>query len=217
MPELERRRKAVVVLLTILAVVLAAAIVSDLLEVSLLGRAANGEELSASEANSNDLRQGIIGLVSFGLWIATAVLFIRWMHYAYSNLDPRLRRFKTWWAIGGWFIPIMWLFRPKQIINDLADAGGPPVATGLLGGWWTAWLISVWVGNLYLRRAFSGDDAQQLHDAATLGAVCDAASLIAAVLAIFTVRAITSRVEAGGGVIPASHWTSPERPPGLTA
>ena len=53
-----------------------------------------------------------------------------WMFRAYNNVDavaPGARRYDGGWAIGSWFVPILNLFRPKQIINDIwrAATGSP--------------------------------------------------------------------------------------------
>jgi len=50
-----------------------------------------------------------------------AVLWIMWFHRAYKNLFSfgLGLRFGTGWAIGGWFVPILNLWRPKEIANDI--------------------------------------------------------------------------------------------------
>ncbi len=64
----------------------------------------------------------LIGLV------AGAIGFLVWWYRAYDNL-PGLtgfsRRFGRGWAVGAWFVPILSLWRPKQIGNDIWRAGDP--------------------------------------------------------------------------------------------
>jgi Domain of unknown function (DUF4328) len=215
MSMLERRRKVVAVVFTIFALYLVVVFVSDLMELSLMNRIVGGEEISDATADANDTRQAIVGGIQFLLYIVAVVVFLRWIHYAYKRLDPSLRRWTPGWAIGGWFVPILWLWRPKQIVNDLWNAGGSPPPAALLTAWWTAWLVSNWFDNIALRAMFKDNTAEQLRDAAAASAVADVLEFAAAILALVMVRAVTRRLQATGGIMPASTWTSPERPPGL--
>jgi len=200
-PVSDRARWAVVALVAAV-IVDAVAVVSDLAELSLLARVEAGDA-SDAEVAANDLRQGLIGLLQLVLLVVTAVLFIRWFHRAYSNLDAlgRERRWATWWAIGGWFIPIWNLFRPKQIANDVWRASSPagdddPPALYAL--WWTAWLASLLVGNAAARLLFGAEEIGELRAAATAYTIADAASVVAGVLAILVVRRTTERHDAAG-------------------
>jgi Domain of unknown function (DUF4328) len=213
MSKLARRRKAAAVVLTILSAVLVAQFVSDLFEVSLLNRMVRGADFATTEADANDTRQGIIHLVRFLLAVTTAVFFIRWFNYAYQQLQPSMRRWDTSWAIGGWFVPVLAFWRPKQIVNDLWRAGGGSLPNPLLTAWWGTWVLAAVIRILAL--PLSDDTVNQVRDRAVWNSVADAVYCVAAVLAIFVVRAVTHRVQATAGVAPAALWTAPERPAGL--
>jgi hypothetical protein len=192
---------------------------SDLLEIRLMSRLIDGEDVSLSSLDSDDARQGVVALLVGAVYVSAIVLFIRWFHRAYSNL-PALRtepRFKRGWAIGGWFVPILWFWRPKQIANDIWRGGFPspqPLeitktdVPSLLGWWWAAWIIG---GLVYTRstRAYLNtpaasdagftamlgdlDGARDIRYAAILDVVASAIDIVAAVLAILVVRELTSR------------------------
>ena len=53
--------------------------------------------------------------------IVTGTVFIVWTRRVYRNLAPlgTSPRFRPGWAIGGWFVPVLNLWRPKQILNDV--------------------------------------------------------------------------------------------------
>jgi hypothetical protein len=100
----------------------------------------------------------VIWLISLA---AGAIGFLVWWYRAYSNL-PGLtghsRRFGRGWSIGAWFIPILSLFRPKQIGNDIWR-GGDPNARGneqwkslpvspLVHWWWAIYLLAGFVGGV---------------------------------------------------------------------
>jgi hypothetical protein len=101
---------------------------------------------------------GVIWLISL---FAGGIGFLVWWYRAYSNL-PALtghsRRFGRGWAIGAWFVPILSLWRPKQIGNDIWRAGDPeardnagwtslPVGQ-LVNWWWAIYLLSSFVGGV---------------------------------------------------------------------
>ncbi|MDQ3985682.1 MAG: DUF4328 domain-containing protein [Actinomycetota bacterium] len=135
-------------------------------------------------------------------------MFIIWTHRAYQNvraLGITDIRFGTGWAIGGWFVPILWLWRPKQIINDIwrgsdPDLGGgwrlrwadirPPVVVTL---WWLAGLLSTFVSLFAPTTPTTIDQAQSLT---TTFLISDAVTILTAVLAIVVVRRLTERQQA---------------------
>lgn len=84
---LDGRLKAIKIVFSVLAAVTLLAAFSDALEISLLGRLIAGEDVSDAQLDNNDLRQGLIALVQFVLFIAALVVFIRWMRQAYRNVD----------------------------------------------------------------------------------------------------------------------------------
>lgn len=182
----------------VIAVIDAVAIGSDIAEYRLLGT-----EYTIEQADANDLRQQIIGLVQLLLLVLGAVLFIRWFKRAYENVDRLggVRRYSPRWATWGWFVPILSLWRPKQIANDIWRAGndgGDRGVSPLLTVWWAAFLVSIWASQVTLRLTLRAETIDELRTAAAAYVVADSVDLVAAVLGIFVVRAITARqAEAG--------------------
>lgn len=227
---LRGRAQAVTVVLVITAVVCVGAVISDVLEWRLMDRIIAGEEVTDAEATSNDTRQGTIGLVQMALFIAGAVVFIRWMYGAYRNLDlvaPGERRYSPGWAIGSWFVPIMAFFRPKQMINDIWRAGGRDTQEAqpgfLLLSWWLLWLLSSWIVNAAARSYMSADTASEIKTGTILYLVSDAMSIVCAILAILVVRRGTDRLDAKAAAAPPAppapepDFMAPERPAGAPA
>lgn len=92
--------------------------------------------------------------VAAGLLLLGGVLVIAWMNRSYRNL-PALAvtglRFRPFWAIAGWFVPVFNLFRPKQIMDDLWRAShpkAPPLSSSWRVGPSTAWTGAWWAGLL---------------------------------------------------------------------
>jgi hypothetical protein len=203
------RAKTLRTLLWIAMALSLVAVVSDAFELELLGRIESGQFVPDSEANANDVRQGVIGLLQVGLGHATAVVFIMWFHRAYANVE-RLGagplRFGRGWAIGAWFVPILNLFRPKQIANDIWRGSDPslprpagpgawrdaPIPGVLFGFWWFLWLVS---GIASGPGSFGGDSINELQMQSTAFLVSDALGAGAAVLCVLVVSRITERQE----------------------
>jgi hypothetical protein len=122
------------------------AIVSDAMEIALLQRLIDGQDVRDAELVANDDRQGLIGSAQLVLYLAGVVTFIMWLYRAYQNVDvvkPGGRRYGHGWAIGAWFVPILNLFRPKQIVNDVWWAGEErPQWSLLVWSWWACFLVS---------------------------------------------------------------------------
>ena len=181
------------------------AIVSDLLEISLINRA-EAQGITRSEADSNDDRQGAIAVVQLVMILVTGVVFLAWFRRAYRNL-PALGasqlRTKPGWAIGSWFVPLLNLVRPKQMADDIwraSDPAAPPQLTWvwheqpvdlIVHLWWGAWLIGGFLSQLFIRLPRNTID--EIRRSAWLGLGSDVFALIAAPLALVVVHAITQR------------------------
>jgi hypothetical protein len=186
------------------------AIASGLAEFGLLARIEAGELVTESEADANDLRQAAIGVTQLVLLAVAAFLFIRWFHRAYKNL-PALGagelRFRPGWAIWGWFVPVLGLWRPKQIANDIWRASDPDLppdqASAWRGAsvpavflfWWGLFVVSNWASWVAFRLSLSAEEVTELRGATTAYLLADSSDLLAAVFAILVVRRTTSRHE----------------------
>ena len=211
-------------------VVCAVAVVSDFLEWQLMDRVIAGEQVSDAEATASDDRQATVGLVQFALAVAGAIVFIRWMHAAYRNVEvvaPAERRYRAGWAIGSWFVPIMNLFRPKQMVNDIWRAGGRDAQDarpgGLLLGWWLLWLLSSFIVNTAARGLYGSETDDEIRTGSILYLISDAMTIVCAMLAILVVLRGTDRLDAKAAATPPPppapepDLLAPERPAGAPA
>src|SRR6266545_4148948 len=63
-----------------------------------------------------------VGILQALWFLVSATLFLAWFRRAYANLTPlgaRRLRYRPWWALGAWVLPVFSLFRPKQLLNDI--------------------------------------------------------------------------------------------------
>jgi hypothetical protein len=202
-----RARWAVLALIAVIASDVIA-IGSDWLEIDVLNRVINGEDVPVADIESNDNRQVLVSFVVGATLVTAIVFFIRWFHAAYKNLVPLGQpnlRFKPGWAIGAWFVPILNLWRPKQIANDIWRGSEPnaPAFQGdawktaaipvVLTAWWVLWIAATYVGNLAARAWWGNETPADLRTADLLDIAALVLDMAAAVLAILVVRRMTDR------------------------
>ena len=86
-------------------------------------------QVSPDQVANNDPIQGIVGLLQSGLGIVTAITFLKWIYRAYKNIQgfgAEGLRFSPGWAMGYYFIPILSLIRPVQVMSEIWRASDDP-------------------------------------------------------------------------------------------
>lgn len=140
--------------------------------------------------------------------VVTGVLFIVWLYTAHhsSRMDRRATRHSSGWAIGGWLVPVLNLWRPFQMVSDVrrgatGDADARPSLRQ--GWWWGTWLalspVSAAVSVLYSRSASADVGAEYvdaLEAAASWERLACGLSIVCALLAVLVVQEIRARVVA---------------------
>jgi hypothetical protein len=180
-----------------------------------------GESLTLDDAEDANDAFSWAGVLSGAATIAAAITFIVWFHRAYTNaaaLTGQRLRWGTGWAVGAWFVPIMWWWRPKQIANDIWRAGDPkskenpqwnalPVP-GMVHWWWALYVLAGVIGGIgggmispdaILVDAVSGtgdvsrSDLELERAAANVVAASGAFNVIAAAAAVIFIRQSSRR------------------------
>jgi hypothetical protein len=159
-----------------------------------------------------------IGAVQAAWFLVTAALWLAWFRRAYLNLPAlgaRRLRFRPWWAVGAWLLPVFSLFRPKQVLNDIWRASDPhlpldqadtwrrrPVAE-VLGWWWLVFVASVLVRSITTSAVHAAADFMLLgllpeqldrfQPSAGMQVVADLLTVLCGLLALRVVRRTTAR------------------------
>lgn len=196
----EQRAKTAITLIWIVMAVECLAAISGFMQYGLLMDVANGIEVSEDTANVNDYREMAIGLIFLIVYIISAVTFIQWFRRAYYNLHQKVSDLKRTegWAAGAWFVPIISLYWPyqimkelfdrtKQLLNDKGIYQTETFSSGLVGWWWAVWIINNFVGQLDFRLS---RHAETIDDITINTIVSIIGSLINIPLAIITVKLI---------------------------
>lgn len=178
----------------VLMILLPIIIVSDFLEYNLLQR----EVFSTEEGEASDLRQGVLGIVQVVMTIITATFFIMWFRRAYFNLHTLKvnLQYTEGWAAGSWFVPILNLFRPYQImeeiwVNTQVQIDKPEEEPKiLLGVWWGLWIIGGIIDRISTRLALDASTIENYQTSSLLTLISDAFSLITLFCIIFIIRKV---------------------------
>ncbi|MGH2809179.1 MAG: DUF4328 domain-containing protein [Actinomycetota bacterium] len=148
-------------------------------------------------------------------WYVTAIVFLIWFYRAYQNMAALgvYARWSSGWAIGAWLIPILNLFRPKQMADDIWRSSDPTLPENpghlwlsgkvapLLHYWWAAWILSSFAPLLTMPFMFAGLDVNASPGpffARFFGmfiATVGLGRLVAGAFAIPVVRQMTARQE----------------------
>lgn len=204
------RARWVSIFLVLIVILDIVAVVSDYLRIQLINRAIRGEAITMAEATASDARQGNIGTIYLILFIITGILFCMWIHRAHRNL-PSLGvsglKYSPAWAVGGFFVPILNLFRPFQVTTEIWKASDPTTdindslawqnapTSPLIAFWWILFIITGILGYILLRVSLQAETLSEMLTASWLTFVLDTMDIPAAVLAILVVRNIDLRQE----------------------
>jgi hypothetical protein len=197
----EQRSQNAIILIWIALAMNCISLVSSYFQYDLLQTAANGGKISTEYATSNDKREQAIGIIQLIVFVVSAITFIQWFRRAYFNLHLRVNRLShsEGWAAGCWFTPIVNLFRPYQIMQELFQETHlflkrneahttEYLSTASLGLWWTFWIIDRFIGQFVFKYSMKAETIDELTTSTIAEMVSNA---IGIVLAIITINIIT--------------------------
>jgi hypothetical protein len=162
---------------------------------------ASSGNITPEAAEANDARQGMIGLLYLGVFIATGVIFLKWIYRANLNcrgFGAAEMKFTPGWSIGYYFIPFLNLVRPYQAMKEIWKVSSDPrnwqaqQGSGILGWWWALWLISGFLGQMVFRMSMKVDSPSSLEAVTMLSII---SSLVEIPLILVAMAMITRIIE----------------------
>jgi hypothetical protein len=158
-----RLANLVMVLIAVNIVVQLVVIVSTFTHIDLLYKIM--EETAAvtrAQRQAGEAREVVIRIVQLAAFTVSAVMFLIWLRRAYQNLKPLgvEPRYSPSWAVAAFVVPIVNLFLPFQILQEvwrasdpetIAVSGAKPVTAFiedsskslLVVVWWGLWLLTI--------------------------------------------------------------------------
>ena len=190
-----------------LVVVLVVSIVSTFQEINLLQGIADGAYADISDAEfwamaeSNDSRQALVALLLLAAYLIALVTFLMWQYRVRKNADYigiTGLRFSPAWVIGWWFVPIMNLFRPYQVMKEMwrsnyhntYEQNENSEMSGLIGWWWGLVIVSGFISIIswiYIRS----DDIDALIIGDRLDLLLSAIWIFSSIIEIVLIREIS--------------------------
>jgi hypothetical protein len=165
---------------------------------------ASGAQVSAAEADRKETRVRDYGELQVGLFIVTGIVWLLWLHSSYGLLrqvGTKVTRFSPGWAVGFWFVPLVNLARPYQVVRELrlrsrnlnATAEPEPQLSGEVTAlWWLTWLAANVACLLVAAQLAGATTAADIISADKVLFAGDNLAAAAALLAIYLVRQIRS-------------------------
>jgi hypothetical protein len=103
----------------------------------------------------------IIPITMISSWVITS-LWLKKLHLAATAINPTAMRLKRPWVFWSWIVPVVSLWFPKGIVEDLLKANGNDEAKSLIGKdtltWWLTWVGFALVNNVGIVSAFDAPD-----------------------------------------------------------
>ena len=177
---------------------------------SLAESMSSGTRISVETATKSDNFVAMSGGLVFIVAIIQIVIFMIWV-YKFQKGLPIIKindaRWSPGWCVAWWFIPIMSLFRPYQVIAQFWRATSlknSPTnwksanVPSLLMVWWITSVIATWFAMIYLRLSASNWNSDRLEDylsELSLSIFSDASVIISSVLLIYVIKGITEQLK----------------------
>lgn len=187
-----------------------AGMVVDISRSALLPTAADRVTAQPTELAAIDLLSIVIRFSLIGVSLLTAVFFLAWVYRAHKNLralGASDLKYSPGWAIGGFFVPLLNLVRPYQVVTEIWNSsasqrrdsfGGTwkdEESSLFIGLWWGVWLIARSFDSLGAFIVIGANQPDQLSVATRFRVVSDVVGIASAVLAIMVVLKINARQE----------------------
>ncbi|MEU4540163.1 DUF4328 domain-containing protein [Streptosporangium sp. NPDC023825] len=165
--------------------------------------------IDAGALEVNDDAYAFFGVAQSGVYILTGITFLIWLTRARSNAEALTaieHRRDSQWVVLGWLLPVVNLWFPKQIVDDIWATSKPghlPVnpphpgalrsapRSWLVRTWWLTWLIATFVSLIVYRVVARGESPISDLMTARTELLFAAPSAISAVLAALIVMRIT--------------------------
>jgi len=210
---------AAIAALTLTAIANIATIPADLDQIDIVQRLKDGRLVPTDEILDNDDTLRLLARVYTVAFAVASVAFLVWIYRARRNLDAlgaKGLQYSPGWAVGGFFVPILSLGRPYNVMAEIWRASSAEGGVSwkfssvhpLLGFWWGLWLIAGWVGGFLLGGVVDKPaDFSELEMYAYALLATDLLLVPTAILAAVLVWQFTLKQEVAAQAKAAGSWS----------
>lgn len=170
-------------------------LLSDFMQLNFL----SAGSFTTIEAESNDTRQQIIGILYLVTFIITGITFLKWIYRANLNcheFGAQGMKFSPGWSIGYYFIPILTIYKPYQAMKEIWKVSKNPTdwqnqkGSALLGWWWALWLTSNIFSWVSFRMSMKAQDPDSLMVSTLVSIFSNIIDIPSCIVAVSLVSAI---------------------------
>lgn len=164
-----------------------------------------------------------VALSLFGFAVIfAAIAFLAWLSRTVDNVPPLgggTPHNSPRYAIGWWFVPIAFLWKPYTVVREAADRLVLPGRTSgrLVLAWWLVSLAGLTINQYSSVLASDTPDPDHLARSLAVNAVGMACLFVGAILGVLVVREIQGRADARAAILdlhtPAGAWPALLVPP----
>ena len=196
----EQRAKNAILLIWIVLALEIVNFISSYFQYDLLQTMVNGGSVSERTAMTNDGREQTLGIISFIIFFISGITFIMWFRRAYYNLNQKASlAYSDGWAAGSWFVPIINLYRPYQIMKELyvetkkllenkGISGEVNYTTNYLAWWWALWIINGILGQIVFRASLYANTIDELSFSTVMSMISNIIGILAAIITIKVIK-----------------------------
>ncbi len=199
-----KRARIVIIVFGILIFIMMLSVLVGYFELDMLKKIQKGAQVDDLTVAASDLRVGLVSLFFLIFQVISIVVFLNWFRRAYGNvhrLGSVIPKYKEEMAVWAWFIPIVSLFRPVQIMSETwnytmeeinkYDPLFPKInGSYYIGAWWALFILSHFIGQYFIRVVFKTDTIKQLVDSSWASLISDMAKVPEGILVILIVMHI---------------------------
>ena len=175
-------------------------------ELLVLDAFSSGQEISAERHAAHRITGWIVLSVQMLFFVATGLAFLDWLYQARINLrafGARRLDYTRGWALGGFFVPLLQLWRPFSVVREVWKASDPdttdpfawktrPVSS-MVTLWWFGFVLYVALEILaFAMNLAAAGEVPKIVTARIVGAVGDVSGALSATFGYFVVLRITS-------------------------
>jgi hypothetical protein len=178
-------------LLAISAALAAVSVLSSVAQYQLLH-----SHFTHDAAVANDSRQRLISIARLMAMLVTMIVFARWTYVVARNaraLGARGLSTSPGWAVGWYFVPIAWLWKPFVAMQEIWKSSRFPY--GWIGKptdpililWWIGWVGSNILGDVAFQLSFRARTVEALNLSTMINIADQCGDLFAYVAALIMV------------------------------
>jgi hypothetical protein len=147
----------------------------------------------------SDIITGIIGIVQFVLVLILFINYLRWIYKVniiLASKESGLLKYTPGLSVGYYFIPILNLFRPYQVLKNYWQIIFKNENTdySIIKWWWALWLFSNFIGRIAFKYTMSHLDSNNDYCSTVIYLISDSIDFILYIMMFKIVNTLSEKL-----------------------